>query len=203
MEKKPAKKPAKKTTKKKKPRKRTSSNMLMENIPQEEHEKLREKIKQEDKKKNRGGQPTKYREEYCEQIIEHMGTGLSFESFAGEIGVSFETLYEWCRRHEKFSEAKKIGLAANLRYMERISRQATLGGIKGFIPPLWIFTMKNRFGWQDRTKVVAEMSGDAKKARLTEQEIEFLVEAEIEKRQQKAIRIIKGREIDSGQEESN
>ena len=32
--------------------------------------------------KRSGGHPTKYQPEYCETLIEHLGAGYSFESFA-------------------------------------------------------------------------------------------------------------------------
>ena len=51
------------------------------------------------------GQPSKYRPEYCEQVIEHCREGKSFASFAASIEVSRETIHEWRRVHPKFSDA--------------------------------------------------------------------------------------------------
>lgn len=73
--------------------------------------------------KKKAGQPTKYREEYCEGIIvffdeepstlSHI-TGKfvpnrlpTFERYAANIGVHTDTLVEWSKVHPKFSVAYK------------------------------------------------------------------------------------------------
>lgn len=52
------------------------------------------------------GRPTKYKKKYCDQLIQHMESGLSFETFAAQIDVNVDTLNEWCKRHSEFSVAK-------------------------------------------------------------------------------------------------
>lgn len=103
--------------------------------------------------KNPGGQPTKYKTEYCEMVTKHMSEGLSFESFAGVIGVNRDTLYEWAKVHQNFSDAKTKGTAASLLFWEKLGRQITIKG-KGNIAG-WIFNMKNRFidTWKERHEV--------------------------------------------------
>ena len=99
------------------------------------------------------GRPTKYKEEYCQELVNHMSNGFSFESFAGIIEVCFDTLYEWKKVHPEFSEAHKKGLAVNLQYWE----QAGIYGMKlgkDFNTPVWIFNMKNRHKWRDKHEVV-------------------------------------------------
>lgn len=72
-----------------------------------------------------GGQPTKYREEYCEQMIEFFSKPSyegkkknnedvkvakefpTFVRFAHKIGVDRDTLLEWKKVHPKFSCAYK------------------------------------------------------------------------------------------------
>lgn len=90
------------------------------------------------------GRPTKYKEEYCNHLIEHMANGFSFESFAAHCNVNIDTLYEWCKVHEAFSEAKKIGKPKSLYKLEQIGMAGMLGKIKNFNPASWIFTCKNR-----------------------------------------------------------
>jgi hypothetical protein len=107
------------------------------------------------------GRPSKYRESYCQQLVEHMQQGLSFESFAAVVGVHRDTLYEWVSKHEAFSDAKKRGWAAGLLYFEQMGIQGMIGGLAKFNPTVWIFTMKCRFkgaGWLDKpeTKPQAE-----------------------------------------------
>lgn len=111
------------------------------------------------------GRPSKYLPIYCEQLVEHMRGGLSFESFAGVIGTCRATLYQWEEAHREFSDAKKHGLELNLLWWERVGRAAMLGQgavkgpdgkpmpIKNFNATLWIFNMKNRHGWRDKQDV--------------------------------------------------
>jgi len=90
------------------------------------------------------GRPTKYKEEYCEQLIEHMSLGHSFESFASVVNVNRDTLYEWCSTQPNFSDAKKCGSSKSLKALEEIGLDGMKGLIKGFNVAAWIFMCKNR-----------------------------------------------------------
>ncbi len=114
---------------------------------------------------NGRGQPTKYREEYCQILINHMAKGFSFESFAGAILVHKDTLYEWVKTHEEFSEAKKIALEVSrlwweTKAIENVVQESTPGYTRSLNTAAWIFNMKNRFGWSDRTEVTTKKDGD-------------------------------------------
>lgn len=100
------------------------------------------------------GRPTKYKSEFCDQLYKHMKGGLSFESFAGAIQVNRDTLYEWAKIHDDFSDAKKNGSSASQLFWEQMGRSGAGGKIKGFQTGAWVFQMKNRFGWRDRQDVV-------------------------------------------------
>jgi len=107
------------------------------------------------------GRPTMYRPEYCEELIEHMSRGLSFHSFAGKVGVSRETLYNWAERYPEFLYSKKIGEQKSLYFWETTGNDGmrekehkddegkTLYKEK-LNSAIWIFNMKNRFKWTDR-----------------------------------------------------
>lgn len=110
------------------------------------------------------GRPSKYKHKYCDELIKHMKAGLSYESFAGLIGVNKTTLYEWEKKHEAFSNAKKQGESLSLLWWEKIGIAAMLGqpvsapdgrtvSMKDFNATMWIFAMKNRHGWRDRHDV--------------------------------------------------
>lgn len=108
------------------------------------------------------GHPTHYDPIYCEMLIKHMEDGLSFEAFAGVIGVCEKTLYNWAKAHPEFLQSKKLGKAKSLKFWEE-------QGVKGLYnetikdgdgmtitrsinATVWIFNMKNRFGWRDKPK---------------------------------------------------
>lgn len=57
------------------------------------------------------GRPTKYKEEYCEELVNYFETAQTtldlpqFFLFAKKIGVCEDTLYEWKKVHPRFSES--------------------------------------------------------------------------------------------------
>ena len=111
-------------------------------------------LKKKTKKKQpaatrRPGQPTKYKPEYCEQLLAHMRGGLSFDSFAALCESHIDTLYEWAKRHPEFSDAKKRGQALSLRFWEQTGLDGIRGQIQYFNASAWIFAMKNRFKWRN------------------------------------------------------
>lgn len=119
---------------------------------------------------NPGGRPTKYKPEYCQQLIAHMKSGMSFESFGAIPEVCADTLYHWCTIHPEFSEAKKLGKVYELRFWETIARHSAMGmnlkignetmRPKESNPTLIIFTMKCKFPklYRDHLKVDAEIN---------------------------------------------
>lgn len=99
------------------------------------------------------GRPTKYNPTYCEVAIKLMKKGHSKLFVAGKLGISRDTLYDWCRRHPEFSDTIKAGEMMSYAYWEDIGMKAMMGKYKGFRPSLWIFTMKARFGWRDNSPI--------------------------------------------------
>jgi hypothetical protein len=97
------------------------------------------------------GRPTKYDSKYEEMLIEHMAEGYSFESFAGLIGVCYDTLYEWCKVNDAFSEAKKQGRAKQFLKDEQTLKGLTTGKVTGSAAA-HIFKMKNVHKWVDRVE---------------------------------------------------
>lgn len=102
------------------------------------------------KKKGRG-QPTKYRPEYCERLVEHMTKGLSFESFAAQVDVSRDTLYEWAHKHPDFSDAKGRGDSKARLFWEEMGVEGVF--LSPFNQAVWSLHMKNRFGWRDKQEI--------------------------------------------------
>ena len=115
-------------------------------------------------KKRPVGRPTKYKPEYCEMLIEHMKQGFSFETFGAVIGVNKDTLYEWAKSGD-FSDAKKMAELHCQMWWERTGMSGLFSGEKEkFSAPVYIFNMKNRFGWTDRTDLKIDGTFQEKKA---------------------------------------
>ena len=100
----------------------------------------------------------KYKEKYCEDLKEFMARGLSFQAFAGEIGVTRECLYEWERQIPEFAQAKKEAFAKCEIFWEEKGIQGMIGQIDKFNASSWIFNMKNRFKWTDRMEQKVDAS---------------------------------------------
>lgn len=102
-------------------------------------------------------------------VVQDMAKGYSFEAFAGLVGVSKETLYQWVKAHPDFADAKRRAFEVSRRFWEdaavanllntsesgfdemgnKVSRSKSLNSTA------WIFNMKNRFGWRDRVEISA------------------------------------------------
>lgn len=78
-----------------------------------------------------------------------MKKGLSVESFAATIGVTKPTLYNWMKTHKEFKRAKEEGTELSRIFWEKMGIAGMSGQIKGFNAALWIFNMRNRFGWRN------------------------------------------------------
>lgn len=114
------------------------------------------------KKKSNAGRPTKYKKEYCEQLIDYFSIK-PFEldkhkrkvpnpqpnlfGFAALIGVSRDTIHEWTKVHKEFSDAmsKAKDLQANF-----VLTNALLGLTNSTFSQ---FMMKNVTDWRDKKEV--------------------------------------------------
>jgi len=87
----------------------------------------------------RAGQPTHYKPEYCELVIQYMGTGKSLTAFAGSIGESRRVIYEWIEHHPEFAEAVERAQAARIVPWE----DKLMTAEKGSEAACTIFALKN------------------------------------------------------------
>ena len=76
------------------------------------------------------GRPTDYRPEYCQQLIDHMRKGGSFEAFGAVVHKATQTLYDWTKAFPEFLEAKKIGLNYSLKFYEDLGKMIAGGQIQ-------------------------------------------------------------------------
>lgn len=103
------------------------------------------------------GRPTKYLPEYCQQLIDHMSEGLSFESFAGVVSTCKQTLYTWTELHPEFLDAKSQGTEKSRLKWEKLGMAGlNTGKDEKFNATVWVFNMKNRFKWRDIQEVKQE-----------------------------------------------
>lgn len=103
------------------------------------------------------GRPTLYDPKYCEEVVDFMSQGYSVTAFAGSIGVSRQTIYEWAGVHESFSDALNEGRARSAVWWENTLRTIASGGEGNATAA--IFGLKNRVADEWRDKSVSEIEG--------------------------------------------
>lgn len=91
------------------------------------------------KKKHAGGRPTKYRKEYCADLVEHMRTGASAESLGiflvekykdAARMVGRQAIYDWFERYPEFADAKDRGEILSERYWLELGKQGMTGQLR-------------------------------------------------------------------------
>jgi hypothetical protein len=99
------------------------------------------------------GRPSSYDPEFADRVIPFMADGYSLTAFAGEIGVSRQTIYNWAERHPEFLDAVKTGEAASQLWWERRNRGFAETG-EGNATAI-IFGLKNRAAedWCDKRDI--------------------------------------------------
>ena len=100
------------------------------------------------------GRPTKYKPQFCGEVVEHMSEGASLTSFAAEIDVARSTINEWMEHHPEFSESVKIAKAKCAAWWERKGREGA-SGESPVNPTLVIFGLKNMAAedWRDKQEL--------------------------------------------------
>jgi len=103
------------------------------------------------------GRPTEYKPEYCDKVLPFMEQGYSITAFAGHLGVSRQTVYNWMDAHPEFFDAIKEGEAASALWWESALRNTTTTGEGNATAA--IFGLKNRIPHEWRDKQVNEHVG--------------------------------------------
>jgi hypothetical protein len=106
------------------------------------------------------GRPTLYKPEYCQMLIDHMASGMSFYTFAAVIKCSPDTCNEWVHVHKDFSAAKIKGKALELEWWENLLRAGAAGKVPGYNAASVIFALKNKMPsmWRDKHEIVSTVN---------------------------------------------
>jgi hypothetical protein len=111
------------------------------------------------KKKKKLGRPSKYADIMKRQadILAAFKEGQSLIEVAALLGISRDTIHEWCKDPNKkvFSDTIKAGIELSEAWWECQGRTNLINEYQGpsFNSTLWYMNMKNRFGWKDRHDV--------------------------------------------------
>ncbi len=111
--------------------------------------------------KHPGGRPTAYRDEYCDQVIEHCSNGSSLTSFAAKVGVCRNTIDIWRNAHPEFLGACARAKAASGAWWENVLRNnAVTGDGNAASAKLGILNMA-RDDWEDASHVDVTSKGES------------------------------------------
>lgn len=108
-------------------------------------------------KKRPVGRPSKYKPEYCEQILELGKQGKSIAQMASFFDVDKASIFDWAAAHEEFSTALARAKAHSQTWWED-KAQAHLGS-RDFNAQLWLKSVASRFREDYTEKQVTEVSG--------------------------------------------
>ena len=107
--------------------------------------------------KNKTGRPTKYKEEFCDALVEYYDkepvtdgkpTDLPVVvGFCRTIGISKDTFYAWVKKYDTFSDAYKKAQTMQEHIL-------ITNGLAGrYDKTFAIFAAKNLIGWKDKQEV--------------------------------------------------
>lgn len=97
------------------------------------------------------GRPTKYKPEYPQVALEYIGTqGKSIVQLARHLEVSRDTIYQWAKDHQDFSDA----LSQARDWSEAYWEEKFVGFMtdRNTNAPLVKLYFANRFKWSDSSK---------------------------------------------------
>ena len=110
------------------------------------------------------GRPSKYKEDYCDQVIALGSDGKSRTQIARTLGVVRQTLTDWEASHPEFSDAMSIAEEYAQAWWEDQGQAGITMG-KQFNGFVYSFQMKNRFRKEYTEKVdLKHEAGDSFKA---------------------------------------
>ena len=92
------------------------------------------------------------RQKLCDDFCAHLAEGFSIGAFPD---ADHKTIKRYARDFpEDFPAEKLEGAARRGRlYWEKMGKDGAEGKIEHFNATAWIFNMKNRVGWKDRTEI--------------------------------------------------
>jgi transposase-like protein len=104
------------------------------------------------KPKKKIGRPTKYTPALCEKLPAMFKNGESVAEVCAELGIWKQAFYDWIDQYPDFSNAYKKGLELSEAWWTKLGRLGSQGKAR-IQPATWIFNMKNRYKWTDRTGI--------------------------------------------------
>ena len=103
------------------------------------------------------GRPSKYKPEYCEQIIELGKLGKSIAQMASHFDVDKASIFDWAAAHEDFSTALARAKAHSQTWWENAAQQNMDN--RNFNAQLWLKSVASRFRDDYTERQLTELTG--------------------------------------------
>jgi len=94
----------------------------------------------------------KYKKEYVVQLPKMFENGEDVVEVCIQLGISTRTFYNWCNKYPDFKEAYAQGKEYSKAWWLKLGRAGAAGKVN-IQSATWIFNMKNKFKWTDKTEV--------------------------------------------------
>lgn len=108
-------------------------------------------------KKSNAGRPAKYTEvwgnDHAGEMLGYWADGASLAEVCLAMGIVRTSYYKLCKLSEAFSDADKLGRTNSEAWWVQLGKDGATGE-KPVQASVWIFNMKNRFGWRDKSEAV-------------------------------------------------
>lgn len=91
-----------------------------------------------------------------------MNEGADFRSFAGKVGVTEKTLYDWKKAHPSFNEASLLALEKAYTWWEKLARKYLFirKDEERIDTGMFVLNMRNRFHWLSKDKEQTQTAED-------------------------------------------
>lgn len=115
--------------------------------------------------------------DWARELINLYSEGYSDAEVAAEMKITVREYYKQIEDNPVFAKLVEFGRTLSLAWWEGQARKNLTN--KQFNTPLWVFNMKNKYGWTERTEVKSEVESttiniDELRAKVAKQTQEFI-----------------------------
>jgi hypothetical protein len=119
------------------------------------------------------------KEDWAETLIREYEEGADDIEVMAALNMSRTDFYNFYESSEVFRQLVDIGRMKSSAYLRRIARKNMFN--KAMNVPLWIFVMKNREGWAEKSEIVQDVPNQQKSLDELRTQINSMLPAIIEK----------------------
>lgn len=107
------------------------------------------------------GRPTKYKTEFCDEVVKLGREGKSVEQISSALGYHYKTLLGWAETHAEFLEAMELAKQYEMAYWEELAHKHIVEVPQGakINTGLWSRSMAARFPKKYRENSKIEVTG--------------------------------------------